>query len=485
MEVIENRTLRLPDWNHTSTLELDGSFMFAIPVYFIVRNIFLAVGIANIILLGLYLFAVSRILYHSGTQKACIYLTLCLVITPYSYGMLEYFNMMFFGGSCYSVKTLVPLLLLLLFQLFGEDTKMPKAHKAETVFVGIMYAVLLFVTAFSTGIYVMLCGIFPIILCMGLDIWTDGTKTHKYNKYHLGLLAGSFLTFIFGYILHKIYYTGVSRTGMQLTKFENYDINFRACLAGIFQVFGALTSDDIPAFSPWGIIYCLKMGLVVLFIVALIYNIRLLFGKTNKFDISKYLTLLFLFNFVVLLVADSRYPGNLHTEYRYFLIGAVPLILLTGIRISDWIKRYNFFQQQTAAAFMFIALMLIMVGNNKQVVDKWDRTTYAVELCDYFNTLDVESVFFVNDRDTAIICKGIDRNHKYAAYMTETQSINLSICSYYSSQSGSFYGDSNVLAVIENNNLNELIPEEIAAHYEKIGKIRWYDIYYSDRVYFP
>ena len=72
MEVIKNRTLRLPDWNHTTTLELDGSFMLAVPIYFLIKNIFLSIGIANIIMACLYLFVVYRILYHANIKKTYI-----------------------------------------------------------------------------------------------------------------------------------------------------------------------------------------------------------------------------------------------------------------------------------------------------------------------------------------------------------------------------------------------------------------------------
>lgn len=497
MEVIKNGTMKLPDWNHTTTLELDGSFLFAIPLYFVTKDIFLSVGISNIILMILYLFTISRILHHAGAGRKFMYLTLCLVLTPYSFGMLEYFNMMFFGGACYSVKTLVPLLFILVIQLLSEEREREEkgqqakgelrqgAKRAEFIIAFVLYFVLLFVTAFSTGMYTMLCGLLPVFICILIDIWTEGTNRKKYNQKHAVMLAGTLVLFTAGYILHNHFYPLTSRMDMKLTKIENYAVNFRACVAGIFQLFGAATSQDIETVSFWGIIYCLKMGLVVLFLAVFFYNVPRIFKKTEKPDVRKYLTFLFLFNFLVLLVADCRYSDNTHIEYRYYLIGAVPLILLLGIQLSEWEGFWDGFQKQLIHMVILLALSGIVVGNTLYVREHWDRTTYAVELCDYFNTLDIDSVFFVNDPDTSIICKGIDQNHKYGAYMTETQSLNLSICSYNASAHGSFYGESNALAVLADSNLSELIPPEIAEKYTKIGTIRWYDIYLADKVYFP
>ena len=332
---------------------------------------------------------------------------------------------------------------------------------------------------------IFFCGIVPLVLCMAIDIWTDGENTHKYNLAHVGLIVGSLLIFLVGNVFHGHYWSGSSKMDNLLTKMENYAINFRACIAGIFQVFGALTSQDVPAFSGWGIIYCLKIGFVFLLLAVFFCNIVLLFKKTKKLSIKKYIAFLFLFTFVLFLVVECRYPGNMHMEYRYFLIGAVPLVVLLGMQMETWAENWKVFQQRAAFACLFAVLAVLMAGNTKNVYDNWDRSTYAVELCDYFNNMDVESIFFMNDEASAKICKGIDMNHKYAAFDTGTQTLVYSICSYEQATSGSFYGNKNILAVIVGNKLEDMLPEEIASQYEKIDTVRWYDLYYSDHVYFP
>lgn len=198
-----------------------------------------------------------------------------------------------------------------------------------------------------------------------------------------------------------------------------------------------------------------------------------------------FLTVLPLFNFLVLLIADSRYSANTHIEYRYYLIGAVPLLLLLGIQLDEWEEKWNGFQKNILLLLSGAALALLMAGNNVEVIRRWDRTSYAVELCNYFNTLDVESVFFVNDPDTAHICKGIDANHKFGTFLSDTQSLELSICSYYESEYGSFYGGKNALAVFIYTVPEDYMPEEIASHYRKVGTVRWFEIYVGDEVLFP
>lgn len=483
-EVIRNGTLNLENWNHTTSMELDAVFLFAVPVYYMTHNIYTAVGVANMIYVLLYIITVSGIFEGIHVKRQYLFFTLCLVLTPYSFGMLEYFNMMFYGGACYTLKTLVPLLFIWLFILFGKQAETGR-EKGIRAAVLLLYFILLFVTSFSTGFYVMLCGIVPLIGCIMLDIWKAGTWAGRYQRKQAGLIIGSFIIFGAGFLLYRKSYGLVSRNAMALTKIENYAINFRACVRGIFDVFGATISDDIKVLSPMGIWYCLKMGLVVLLVAVWLYRVILLFQKREKPEIRDFLTVLPLFNFLVLLVADSRYTTNPNIEYRYYLIGAIPLLLLLGIQLDEWEKKWSKFQQVTFTAMLAGALLILIVGNNKDVINKWDRTSYAVELCDYFNTLDVESVFFVNDPDTAHICKGIDKNHKFGTFMSDTQSLELSICSYYESEHGSFYGDKNALAVFIYTVPEDYMPEEIASHYTKVGTVRWFEIYVSDQVLFP
>lgn len=483
-EVIKNGTLNLQEWNHTTSLELDAVFLFALPLSYLVHNIYLAIGISNILYALLYTIIIAAILKEIHISMKFILYTLCLVLTPYSFGMLEYFNMMFFGGACYSLKTLIPLLFILLLIFCGKEN-MERGQKIMNRAAQCIYFIFLFATALSTGIYVILCGILPLLCYLLFDIWKAGSLKGKYNFKHALLIFESFVVFMAGYLFHKSMYGLVSRTTMELTKIENYAVNFRACVRGIFDVFGATTSEDIMALSVKGVWYCVKMAVVMLLIVVLLYNLVLICRRKEVIMVKGLLAVLPLFNFLLLLVADCRYTTNPNIEYRYYLIGAIPMILLWGIQMDEWEKQCNQFQKNIFSFVVGVFVLVLMVGNNKNVVLRWDRSGYAVELCDYFNTLDIESVFFVNDPDTAHLCKGIDENHKYGAFIADTQTLELSICSYLESASGSFYGDKNALAVAIYSVPEDYMSGEIAQHYTKVGTVRWFDIYVSEQVYFP
>lgn len=489
-EVIKNGTLNLPNWYHTTSLELDGSMLFALPLYFITKDLFTAVGISNILIMLIYIVVISRLLRLYHVDRVFIYVTLILVLTPYEYGMLDYFNMLFYGGACYAIKTIVPILLLLVLGLLHKETFKDRRGKIELAAFMAIYLYLLFATAFSTGIFVVLCGILPIFVWMILEMFLEGAPELVLKKRVWGVWIVTILTFGVGYLFHNKIYTASSRTNMNLTNMGDFADNFKACIRGIYELLGAITIKDVPVLSVEGIILCVKMVVVTAFLAAWAFN-YIKFSNADKEQkktgmcLRNYLAFMFLWTFVVMFVADMRFPGNNYTEYRYFIIGIVPLIILFGLQLNNLKNNFNDFQKRVAYIVLFATCVIVAYGNHSNVAKKWDRSTYAVEFTEYVDTLDVESVIFVIDRDSQTMCRGIDNDHKYGCFMPETQSLYMPICSYYDSAYGYYYGERHALAAIEGTDLYQCMPEEIASQYVKVDKFKWFDIYISEVMLFP
>lgn len=127
IEMWNHKTLFIPDWKYITTMELDCSLLLALPFYALCRNIFLSFGIANILLIFTYVAVVYAIFQRTPYQKYA-FLAVNLILIPYSSGMLEYFNMMFFNGAQYVLKVLIPLLFILLL-----TTEREKERESQTV----------------------------------------------------------------------------------------------------------------------------------------------------------------------------------------------------------------------------------------------------------------------------------------------------------------------------------------------------------------
>lgn len=489
-EVIKHGTLNLPNWYHTTSLELDGTMLFALPLYFVTKNLFTAVGISNILIMLIYVVVISRLLHLYHVDRVFVYVTLILVLTPYEYGMLDYFNMMFYGGACYAIKTIVPILLLLVMGLLHNETYKNKWGKIELAAFMAIYLYLLFATAFSSGIYVVMCGILPILVWMILELFLEGSPEFLRKKWLWGVWGVTILTFGVGYLFYKKYYTGFSRTNMNLTNMGEFANNFKACIRGIYELLGAITIKDVPVLSAEGIILCVKMVLVTAFLAALLFN-YIKFSNADKEQkntgmcMKNYLAFNFVWTFMVMFLADMRFTGNTHTEYRYFTIGIVPLIILFGMQLNYLKYNFNDFQKKVAYVVLFTACVIVAYGNHNNVVKKWDRSTYAVEFTEYVDSLGVESVIFLVDGDSQSMCRGIDNDHKYGCFKPETQTLHMPICSYYDAAYGSYYGERHALAVIEGTDIYQCMPAQIADYYVKVDKFKWFDIYISEVRVFP
>ena len=91
-EVIKHGTLNLPNWYHTTSLELDGTMLFAVPLYFVTKDLFTAVGISNILIMLIYIVVISRLLRLYHVDRMFIYMTLKQSNIPYSYGVKTKIN---------------------------------------------------------------------------------------------------------------------------------------------------------------------------------------------------------------------------------------------------------------------------------------------------------------------------------------------------------------------------------------------------------
>ena len=66
MEIAENKTLLLPGWIYTTTLEIDTAMLPAIPIYLLTGNIYLSFGIANILILSFFLCIILLLFRECG-----------------------------------------------------------------------------------------------------------------------------------------------------------------------------------------------------------------------------------------------------------------------------------------------------------------------------------------------------------------------------------------------------------------------------------
>ena len=246
IEMWRNGTPIISGWSGVSTLELDCSTLLAVPIYGITQNIYVAFAISNVVFLIL-LISVIFYLFNKEETKLYAIISSILICIPYRMGMLDYFNMMYFNGSQYIIKVIIPILLLALL----VHTESGKGDRIKFIVFSIIYGILLFTSCLSSGIYIMLCGVLPV---MGASyLWRIFNEKRITLRFIISVLE----TFIIGgagYFLYSKFQIGSKGNEMKLMSvYDGLVENFNSCIIAVFELFGGVAYDEVKVMSYEGI----------------------------------------------------------------------------------------------------------------------------------------------------------------------------------------------------------------------------------------
>ena len=155
IEIVRTGKLLIPNWRYMTTHEIDSSMLLAIPFYAITKNLYLSFALSNTIYMFVLLALLLSLFKNFGAKSEIALLVCCLIYIPYSFGMLDYMNMLFIRGGQYSIKILIPLLAILILTF-------PDKNKKRDYTLSAVWLFLVFLSAFSSGLFPFVTGILPI-----------------------------------------------------------------------------------------------------------------------------------------------------------------------------------------------------------------------------------------------------------------------------------------------------------------------------------
>ena len=407
MEIWERKTLVIPDWSYTTTLEIDCGSLLAIPIYGLTDNIYLAYGIANILITVLML----AVIFYLFKDKEFRYPLLCanFICIPYRLGMLDYFNMMLFAGTQYIIKVMVPLLLVgIVLDVETQNKHRQKLHRLTVCAIAV-YVFLLFITCMSSSVYVMACGIVPVCIAYGVY------KFFKYEKVPVSLivlLLISGLCLVVGNHINVSIMGGTRGNSMVFCSVYQMLANISSCFFGMFELFGgATTSFELQIFTLKGVLSVAKISLVLLMLVCAIWNItKALKGKAQLREIL--LLGIFVWNYFILNVANVR-AGSATYEFRYHLIGMIPLMCLTVITLVQGIKTLRAEQQKWLWGMAGLVIVFLLAGSYKEVFESGEKNAELKELTAYCKKLDLDYIYMFMGSNDSDICRVLDDSALY------------------------------------------------------------------------
>lgn len=422
MEMWKQKTPFLPNWDYLTTLEWDCSSVLALPFYGLTHNIFLSFGISNIIFLCGFL----GLIFFLFRGENMLYPLFCanLLVIPFRVGMLEYYNMLFFGGSQYIIKVSVPILLV---GLILSVEKQHEKNQSSTLvnILMVVYLGLHFLSSMSSGVYVFVCGVFPIIVVY------IGYKFFRWEKvpYRMIVLILStvLLTAAGWYINMKLMVpsgsfrgenSGASGNSMTFCSVHQLLSSISHCFWGMFELYGGATeSFELRILSGQGISLLAKCCLVVGLLISGIVCIAKCVKQKGNLRILLLISSFF-WNVFVLMISYPR-GGSATYEYRYHLIGMLPLMCAAVSLLIEGIQKLRKEQQICLYAAGCLAILFLGGVSYKELYSRGEQNAALKELCTYVKDSDVEYVYLFNNINDAELCRAIDENNSYICLLEE------------------------------------------------------------------
>ena len=276
VEMWRQKRILLKDWAYQTTLGIDSPVLLGALFYGITKNAFTAFGLANIVTVIVYAFLFYDILKQADVKKNMRLLAVLFLLTPYSTGQLGYMPMLFTSAGSYAYKLLVPLLLIDIL------VRMHKGQEIKKYWYLILFATFfVFDTAVSSGEYILLCAVLPLIGYEILHVLIGNDIKQIFNK-RLGFLILESAIYVVGIKVGRR--TGIIESvgsQMMLTKAKHFPSVIAKCLTGIFQLFGGIPDyEDIPVTQTYGMMYLFRFFLAAVILASWIYLLKWLKNLT-------------------------------------------------------------------------------------------------------------------------------------------------------------------------------------------------------------
>ena len=475
----EQKDYVLDHYDEETYLNIDSSCILAMPLYGVTGDIFIAYGISNIILLILTLLAMNDVLKRLDVKDMYRYAAMVLYVIPYRIGLVQYTNMLFFECSFYVLCIIITLLAIDLFLMAKPDSKDAKG-KRKYYLIFAAYVVLTILTAFSRGTFMLLVALLPIIFCYALEVILSPEGLKHIDRSKITLIIATFVSYAIGMGYGWLIGKTPNTTGYELVYVRDLFENFVHVLWGHFSIFIGLTSPEVFTYA--GISQLILTGYAILFIIVLVFNIKHAFSENKYANILRYLTIIYLWNCAILGLTNCSDSKWAFPE-RYLFPGFVALILSVPVMLTfmedikrDLLRRCAYIVVTAIAALTVIVCNVnTILGMEKNLED----VQGIKEVIDRAHSEGVDTVFFVNDDNAALIARSFAPD-LHVTSIDKLEDGSYCFCTrenYLNAHDRAFYGEENILATTWNEQPEAVFNEYQLSSYQNIGDVEDYHLF--------
>lgn len=459
--------------------------MIAAPFYTLTKDIYVSFALANTLITLVVLFLIIRVMKQLGTTNKNAVMACNLILIPYSFGMLDYYNMLFFNGSQYVIRIII---ILTLFSLILCDKE--RRLRPINIVLGVMEMALIVIAAIASGAYILLVCLLPMILVMVLNVLIQG-RFGIYDKYQYIVCGVSLVLAVIGLVINHRLEVAMIGNSMSLLRWYDFRYYLGAVTEGYFQLFGAMPGavedESVAVLSVRGISFLIRMVISIVVIVTFVKSLKniIFAGKdvadseTRVVDPRFYLYGMAFINFTIIMVCETRYNStNNIMPNRYMLPAVIPVLMGIPIYLDEWKLKWSKYLENVVSMFIVAGIALVCIMGYKDAKDSIPAYGYCDQILDYLDQTDYDDVVFGNDRVTTEICRAKDLNRNYVSYLPDGY---MDVVDFYTAQwSGSYYNDHHMLWLIQGNNIDEYLGPYKASFYSYYDSFLWFDIFVSD-----
>lgn len=345
------------EYSYQSTMDLDSASLISAFLFHFTGDIFLSRGIANNLVILLYIWLTGLVLTGIGVSQRWKRFGILLFLIPYSMTILGYWRMLFTGGGFFAFRALVPLLVISLIMDIDRGAEFEK-YAIRTV----LLLFILFLTGLSSGAYVVLCAICPLLLWEMINAFLKGDLRQILSKRTI-LVFASVIASITGIAVQKA--VGFSSLADRITilRSDKWADAVLAAFAGVFELFGGLTvHDHVALFSAEALAAAAGFAVTCILITAIVYTLVISIKKKEISNMKGYILSLLLTSALMFGFLDLKY-GVTVFESRYHLIPMLPSFFLVAEMMDELSKSRRLKEMQRCClqvltTGIFIASML-------------------------------------------------------------------------------------------------------------------------------
>ena len=506
IEIARNHAFFIKGWVYDTTAEFDCSVLTAVPLYLITGNVYISYAISNILVMIAWIFLVYFLQKRMDLDIKYRLLGLLFIFAAYSIGGIRYSDMMFYNGGYYAYKVFVILLLIMILSDMDADVK-----SASNIAKLVLYSFLLFLTCVSSGVYVMLCGLFPVAVCVAGYVFTGHFKEKRLYLIILGAISlGATAA---GLLLNTL--LKVESTTYELHGVHQILEHIWATLADYFDLFVPIgsfgTEVAIKPFSATGIfqLICITLAIVITCLglksLGRVFNPGIVkndeaaragedsesgdFRGTGSTCKERYIECMLIsvaaWNFfIVLLTAEST--------SRYHIISMIPIMLCAVLNLKRIFNkeggRFFFLDKNLTLglfAVVFTAYALFSFHWTKEVHfhELDSRSEVMNEIIRYMDENDIDTVFS-SDFGTMETLRLVDadKDRTFVLYDPIQGGIVNNKDFYGDRCDRGAFSDRNmiVMTVEKANESASYFTEQIVSNYEQTQEVLGYRFFVSD-----